>query len=81
MNNQTLLPTLRLSLEMTDTLSRIERNGIKINKTTLADIRREYEDELFTLERRLEELAAHAMGDTPINLDSPDDRSKLFYSC
>ncbi len=21
------------------------------------------------------------MGDTPINLDSPDDRSKLFYSC
>ena len=81
MNNQTLLPTLRLSLEMTDTLSRIERNGIKINETTLADIRREYEDELFTLERRLEELAAHAMGDTPINLDSPDDRSKLFYSC
>ena len=81
MNNQALLPTLRLSLEMTDTLSRIERNGIKINKTTLADIRREYEDELFTLERRLEELAAYAMGDTPINLDSPDDRSKLFYSC
>ena len=81
MNNQTLLPTLRLSLEMTDTLSRIERNGIKINRTTLADIRREYEDELFTLERRLEELAAYAMGDTPINLDSPDDRSKLFYSC
>ena len=54
---------------MTDTLSRIERNGIKINRTTLADIRREYEDELFTLERRLEELAAYAMGDTPINLD------------
>jgi len=51
MNNQALLPTLRLSFEMTDTLSRIERNGIKINRTTLADIRREYEDELFTLER------------------------------
>ena len=81
MNNQTLLPTLRLSLEMTDALSRIERNGIKINRQTLSDIRREYEDELFTLERRLQELAAEAMGDTPINLDSPDDRSKLFYSC
>jgi DNA polymerase I-like protein with 3'-5' exonuclease and polymerase domains len=81
MNNRTLLPTLRLSLEMTDVLARIEQNGIQINKQTLSDIRREYEDELFTLERRLNELAANAMGDTPINLDSPDDRSKLFYSC
>ena len=36
---------------------------------------------MFTLERRLNKLATDAMGDTPINLDSPDDRSKLFYSC
>jgi DNA polymerase I-like protein with 3'-5' exonuclease and polymerase domains len=81
MKNQALLPTLRLSLEVTDVLADIERNGIKINRTTLADIRKEYEDELFTLERRLQELAANAMGDTPVNLDSPDDRSRLFYSC
>ena len=76
-----LLPTLRLSFEMTDVLARIEQNGLKINRDTLADIRNEYEEELSTLERRLNELAANAMGDTPINLDSPDDRSKLFYSC
>ena len=76
-----LLPTLRLSFEMTDVLARIEQNGLKINRDTLADIRNEYEEELSTLERRLNELAAHAMGDTPINLDSPADRSKLFYSC
>jgi len=81
MKNQALLPTLRLSLEVTDTLADIERNGIKINRSTLADIRKEYEDELFSLERRLQELAANAMGDTPVNLDSPDDRSRLFYSC
>ena len=78
---RTLLPTLRLSLEMTDVLARMEQNGLKINRQTLADIRSEYEEELFTLERRLNELAAEAMGDTPVNLDSPDDRSKLFYSC
>ena len=81
MNNQALLPTLRLSLEVTDALADIERNGIKINRDTLADIRKEYENELFTLERRLQELAANAVGDTPVNLDSPDDRSRLFYSC
>lgn len=76
-----LLPTLRLSLEMTDVLARMEQNGLKINTDTLASIRSEYEEELFTLERRLNKLATNAMGDTPINLDSPDDRSKLFYSC
>ena len=76
-----LLPTLRLSLEMTDVLARMEQNGLKINRETLSDIRSEYEEELLTLEHRLNELAANAMGDTPINLDSPDDRSKLFYSC
>ena len=69
MNNQALLPTLRLSLEVTDALADIERNGIKINRDTLADIRKEYENELFTLERRLQELAANAVGDTPVNLD------------
>jgi DNA polymerase I-like protein with 3'-5' exonuclease and polymerase domains len=77
----TLIPTLRLSLEMTNVLAHIEQNGIKINKATLAEIREEYEQELFQLERRLNELAANAMGDTPVNLDSPDDRSMLMYSC
>ena len=80
MKNQALLPTLRLSLEVTDVPADIERNGIKINHATLADIRKQYEDELFTLERRLQELAANAMGDTPISLTSPDDRSMLLYS-
>lgn len=77
----TLIPTLRLSLEMTNVLAHIEQNGIKINKETLAEIREEYEQELFVLERRLNELAQNAMGDTPVNLDSPDDRSMLMYSC
>ena len=77
----TLIPTLRLSLEMTNVLAHIEQNGIKINRQTLSNIREEYEQELFTLERRLNELAANAMGDTPVNLDSPDDRSMVMYSC
>mgnify|MGYP002622347581 FL=1 len=47
----TLIPTLRLSLEMTNVLAHIEQNGIKINKTTQAEIREEYEQELFQLER------------------------------
>ena len=57
-----LLPTLRLSLEMTDVLARMEQNGLKINTDTLSSIRSEYEEELFTLERRLNKLATDAMG-------------------
>ena len=77
---RTLLPTLRLSLEMTDTLARIERCGLKINLATLEEIEREYQEEMDILELRLNELAREAMGDTPINLSSPDDRSVLLYS-
>ena len=72
--------TLRLSFEMTDTLSRIESNGLKINLDTLAQIEKEYEEEMHTLESKLRELAKKAMGDTPINLASPDDKSMLLYS-
>ena len=32
------------------------------------------------LKLKLRSLAQDVMGDTPINLDSPDDRSKLLYS-
>ena len=72
--------TLKLSFEMTDVLSRIEHNGLKINLNTLDQIEKEYEDEMHVLENRLNELAKEAMGDTPINLASPDDKSMLLYS-
>ncbi len=75
-----LIPTLKLSLEMTDTLSRIERNGIRINLDTLDQIEKLYQDELDELELRLNDMARNAMGDTPISLTSPDDRSMLLYS-
>ena len=75
-----LLPTLRLSFEMADTLSRIERNGLRINLDTLDQIEQQYQEELDALELRLNDMAREAMGDTPISLTSPDDRSMLLYS-
>ena len=49
---RTLLPTLRLSLEMTETLTEIERNGLKINLDTLKQIETEFQTELDELEIR-----------------------------
>ena len=76
----TLIPTLRLSLEMTNVLTRIEMNGLKINLDTLHEIEKEYNEELSYLETKLQTMAKEAMGDTPVNLSSPDDRSVLLYS-
>src|SRR6056300_2101311 len=76
----TLVPTLKLSLEMTNVLTRIEMNGLKVNLDTLDKIEKEYNEELSYLENKLQTMAKEAMGDTPINLSSPDDRSVLLYS-
>lgn len=65
---------------MTNALTQIERKGLRINLDTLADIRKQYEEEMLELEERLMQLAKNAMGDTPINLSSPDDKSMLLYS-
>ena len=75
-----LIPTLKLSLEMTSVLADIEYNGIKVNLDKLETIRHQYQTEMEELETRLLALAANAMGDTPVNLASADDRSVLLYS-
>jgi len=75
-----LVPTFKMSCELTDVLCDIERAGIKINRESLDQLKLEFEQEQADLTLKLRLMAQAAMGDTPINLDSPDDRSMLFYS-
>ena len=67
-------------MDMLDALIDIERAGIKISSEKLAKIKADYQAEYDRLYNDLMDIAEIAMGDTPINLDSPDDRSKLLYS-
>ena len=67
-------------MDMLDALIDIERAGIKISNEKLAKIKEDYQAEYDQLYSDLMDIAEIAMGDTPINLDSPDDRSKLLYS-
>ena len=71
---------IKLSMEMLDVLINIERAGIKISNEKLATIKADYQKEYDGLYCDLMDIAERAMGDTPINLDSPDDRSILLYS-
>jgi len=75
-----LVPTVMMSCELTDVLCDIERAGIKINREVLQQLKTDFENEQEELKLKLRSMAQAAMGDTPINLDSPDDRSMLFYS-
>ncbi len=75
-----LVPTLKLSLEMTDTLARIEREGMRVNLHTLNEIEEQYKQELVEVEEELNLMAREAVGDWPISLTSPDHRSMLMYS-
>ena len=75
-----IAPTIKMSMELTKVLADIEMNGLHINTDTLSAIKVKFEKELVDLEKYLNEKVKNFMGDTPINLDSPEDRSILFYS-
>ena len=76
----TLLHTAKLSMDMTRVLTDIERAGIKIDTEALQNIKQEYNNRIEELLEELKVSIEQVMGDTPINLDSPEDRSLLFYS-
>lgn len=79
-NNVGLLPTLHMSNELSVVLTDMERNGICIDKKTLAEIATEYRAEKEALQRRINDIIHEVMGDTPINLNSPEQLSWVVYS-
>ena len=76
----TLLQTAKLSMDMTRVLTDVELAGIKIDTVALKELKDSYSSRITQLLEILNQAASKAMGDTPINLDSPEDRSVLFYS-
>ncbi len=79
-SNNGLLDTVNLSNEVCVTLAKIYKRGFKVNKETLEKVRDE-----FNIERKqlIDELQLHVhnlMGDTPINLNSPEQLSWVIYS-
>ena len=62
------------------TLTKIYMNGFSIDKVALKDVRKQFEDELLQIENRLNAKVKSLMGDTPINLNSPEQVSQVIYS-
>lgn len=66
--------------EMTLALVETQRNGIAIDLKELDRLDKEYARLHRELQRELEDAARDAMGDTPINLNSPAQLSQLLFS-
>lgn len=79
-NNNGLSGTIDLMCEMLQFLVEIERNGIRIDLDVLAEVEALFAAEKAEIERRLHEIVRHVMGDTPINLNSGQDMTKVVFS-
>ena len=62
------------------TLTRLYCSGIKVDRTELNRVREEFERERASIEDRLQRQVKELMGDTPINLNSPEQMSQVVFS-
>ena len=55
-------------------------SGIRVDRTALQQVRIEFEKEKVEIEDRLQRKTRDLMGDTPINLNSPEQASQVIFS-
>ena len=78
--NKGLLMTVKMMNEFLVVLSDMERNGININLNELGQVEKEYRAEFAYLKQKIDKIVYKQMGDTKINLSSPEQLSWLIYS-
>ena len=79
-DNIGLVNTIDLTNDVSLTLARIYQRGFSVNTFTLDLVRKEFTKEKSDIEKYLNEKVRYFMGDTPINLNSPEQLSWLIYS-
>jgi DNA polymerase I-like protein with 3'-5' exonuclease and polymerase domains len=79
-DNPTLVPTIKLTNQLSLHLARIYQRGFQVDMDALMEVRDEFEQERNMLTIALEEQVADIMGDRPINLNSPEQLSWVIYS-
>ena len=78
--NKHLLKTVKMMNEFLIVLTDMERNGININLADLSQVEKEYRAEYAYLKQKIDKIVYEKMGDTKINLGSPEQLSWLIYS-
>ena len=75
-----LLSTVNLTNQVAACLARIYQRGFSVDSNVLDDVRQEFEQEKADLLDSLQSQVRELMGDTPINLNSPEQLSWVVYS-
>ena len=75
-----LLDIITLTNRVSLCLARIYRVGFSVDMSRLADVRSEFTKEKEEIEQELSTELHYFMGDTPINLNSPEQLSWVVYS-
>ena len=77
----TSLGTVRdVTFQTCKTLTRMYMSGIRVDLNELERVRVLFEDERSELETRLHHKVRELMGDTPININSPEQMSQVVFS-
>jgi len=62
------------------TLTRMYMSGFRVDRLALEEVRKEFEQEKVNIEGRLFKQIRELMGDTPVNLNSPEQVSQVIFS-
>ena len=78
--NMSLHKVLDITNKVCKTLTRMYMNGMKVDEMELEKVRNEFEREKTNITLDLSDQVRILMGDTPINLNSPEQLSQVIYS-
>ena len=78
-DSSSLNDTVVLTNQVCVTLARIYQRGFKVDLSVLEEVRQEFEQEKCQLVDDLQLHVRKVMGDTPINLNSPEQLSWVIY--
>ena len=74
-----LMDTVLLTNQLAVGLAKIYNRGFKVDFSALRDVRMQYQSEQALLIDSLEAQVREVMGDTPVNLNSPEQLSWVIY--
>ena len=79
-DNASLIETVLFTNQVAITLAKIYQRGFTVDTDALDGVRVQFEQEKQDIEKRLNKQVKELMGDTPINLNSPEQMSWVIYS-
>ena len=78
--SSSLVTVREVTFQTCKTLTRMYMSGIRVDLNELERVREQFEDERSELETRLNKKIRELMGDTPINISSPEQMSQVVFS-